>query len=542
MEIHKPIEIEVEIQKPSMIKQVMESRSHPLDMVREAISNMSAPEVAASEIVIQHYSDPELGAAFRFRDNGCGMEYSEDEENPGRLNRFVGLGYSKAAGLTSDLYGWKGLGTKLMLNCRKLEVITWIGNTSSQVFELRVNEPRGYLLQDVPKMPKFYLTRREPDATDQKGTQITVYGYDGGQKEYSFPEIKQYLYLNTFVGLTKLREVLPKVRLKVGPLEEEIRVGFQWIKPQYESSTEKSWRTVVINPPICISEKAETGEEVTIVLKGGFTLDTGLFRLSPHKRNTGLRLSVKGIPYFQLDFYSYKGEKFQQYKDLCSFVVECDAIESKLNMDRSSISNQFGDDPIVKAFRKAVMKAFDHFSESPEYRTYTERRRREDEVSKAGFLIQRQKSLSSADQEFVCVQEISGDIRVLHRVPKNEQDTLALFWKLEGAGLLPFEKFSSLEHTGNQGIDVIATFQVSDVSQLRIMEPVEFEATYENFIRHMHNPKQTALIICWEVEKPKSLEQLNPYTYRTIINDSILTVFEIKNFPGLITKKSPEIY
>ena len=538
----EPLEIEPGIQKPSMIKQVMESRSHPLDMVRETLSNMATPEVDAQEIIIQHYSDPDFGATFRFKDDGCGMDYTGTEENPGRLDRFVGLGFSRAAGLTADLYGWKGLGAKLMLNCRRLEVTTWTGIAETPVYELKVNEPRSHLLQDVPAMPKFYLSRRAAESTDRQGTTVTIFGYDGGQKEYGFEEVKRYLYLNTIVGLTTPRESMPTVILKVGNYEEVLPVGFQWITSQKDEQGNKSWRTVVIDPPIVVAERSRDGEEVKVSLKGGFTLDTGRFKLSPHRRNTGIRLSVKGVPYFQLDFYAYKGSKFQQYKDLCSFVVECDAIESKLNMDRSNISNQFGDDPIVEAFRKAIAEAFDQVAGSEEYKTFLERRRREDERSKASFLIKRQNDLSSPNIEFVCISDEDNEFRVLHRVPENEQDTLALFWKLEGGGLLPFERFTTLEHTANQGIDVIATFQESEESPLRIMEPIEFEAKYENFLRHAHNPKQTSLVICWEVERPKALQQLNPYTFRATIEDAVLTVYAIQNFPKILIKKYDEVH
>lgn len=543
IEKYDPIEIEPGIQKPSMIKQVMESRSHPLDMVREALSNMATPEVGASGLIIQHYADPDFGATFRFKDDGSGMDYSGSDDSPRRLDRFIGLGYSKAAGLAADLYGWKGLGAKLMLNCRRLELVTWEGIGEKPVYKLEVNEPRSHLLQDVPVMPKFYLSKRPSEAIDRRGTVITVFGYDGGQKEYSFDEIKRYLYLNTIVGLTKPREPFPAISLKVGSYEESLPVGFQWITAQYDENGNKSWRTVVVDPPIPITEKSSNGDEVEVSLKGGFTLDTGLFKLSPHRRNTGLRMSVKGIPYFQLDFYAYKGSKFQQYKDLCSFVVECDSIESKLNMDRSNISNQFGDDPIVKAFQRAVAGAFDQLAGSDDYREFIDRRRKEDEKSKASFLIQRQNDLSSPEQEFVCVTDTdNGGLQILHRVPKNEQDTLALFWKLEGRGLLPFERFTTLEHTANQGIDVIATFQETEESQLRIMEPVEFEATYERFLRHAHNPKQTSLVICWEVEKPNKLQQLNPYTYRATIGDAIVTVYQIKSFPGIHIRKYTEVH
>jgi len=127
MEINQTQKIKPKVHDLSAFKQVMESRSHPLDMVREAISNMMAPEVGASEITIQHYSHPEFNASFIFKDNGVGMTYTGDAERPGRLDRFIGLAFSKAAGLGSDYWGWKGLGSKLMLNCSKMVVETWTG-------------------------------------------------------------------------------------------------------------------------------------------------------------------------------------------------------------------------------------------------------------------------------------------------------------------------------------------------------------------------------------------------------------------------------
>lgn len=544
-EVHEPIEINVEIQKPSIIKQVMESRSHPLDMVRESLSNMYTPEVKASEIVIQHYDDPDYGATFRFKDDGIGMEYTGNKKTPGRLDRFVGLGFSKAAGLQADRYGWKGLGAKLMLNCRKLEVTTWNGVANKPVHKLEVNEPRGHLLQDVPTMPKFYLSKRSPERTDRKGTVITVFGYDGGGKTYNLEEIKRYLYLNTVVGLTKPSDYMPTVRLKVGSNEELLPIGFQWITEQYDKDNIISWRTVVIDPPIQVTENTRANGDVTITLKGGFTLDTGLFKLSPHRRNTGLRISVKGIPYFQLDFYTYKGEKFKQYKDLCSFIVECDAIEPKLNMDRSAISNEFGSDPIIVAFRKAVASAFDKLAESTKYNEFLEHQKKEDEKTKASFLIERQNALTIPDQQYVCVISDKNELRVLHREPKNEQDTLALFWKLEGLNFLPFEQFTSWEHTAKKGIDVIASYQESEDSQLHIMVPIEFEVTYEEkkFLeQHGHNPKQTSVIICWKVEKPKTLRQISRHVYSTILKGHTITIYEIQNFPRITLKNYTEIH
>jgi hypothetical protein len=395
------------------------------------------------------------------------------------------------------------------------------------------------LLSEPPQEPIYELTQRTPNPADRQGTTINIYGYDGGKYNYGFEELKNYLYLNTAVGLTKKMENLPGIKLKVNHQEEYLPIGFKFVTEQ-----PGSWRTVIISPHIVKTEKVKTEEgkeiDVEVTLKGGFTLDTGLFGLSPKRYNTGLRLSIKGIPYFQLHLYDYKGNKFNQYKDLCSFIVECDALEPKLNMDRSNISNQFGDDLIVKTFRKLTAKCFDDFAESNGYKDFEQKRRNEDEKSKATALRDRQSALSHKDQEYVCIMN-GEDIKVIHKVPDCEHDTLALFWKLESNQILPFAKFVTLEHTAQAGIDVIATYQIDEQSTMNQFVSIEFEFAFSNFIKHGHNPKQTSMIICWEVDKPKELQKINEYFYRYNIDGLSIPVYEIKNFSNILIKKFNEI-
>jgi len=533
MQINESQKIKPQIHSLSAFKQVMESRSNPLDMVREAISNMMAPEVGATEIIIQHYSHPDYSSSFIFKDDGIGMVYTGDTDNPGRLDRFIGFAFSKAAGLAGDYWGWKGLGSKLMLNCSKLVIETWTGNISDSVYKIEIFNPRSCLLSEPPQEPVYELSKRPHNNIDKKGTKIEIYGYDGGKVQYSFDKIKNYLYLNTAVGLTKSMSGLPTVRLKADNKEEEIPIGYKYITKQAD------WRTVAIDPAIIKSETVTTEEgkivTVEVVLKGGFTLETGLFGLSPKKYNTSIRLSVKGIPYFQLPLYEYKGSKFNQYKDLCSFIVECDALESKLNMDRSSINNQSGEDIIVKTFKKLTNKCFDEFAESDNYREFMQKQRNEDEISKAKALQDRQKILFNKDQNYVCINTEDG-IKVLHKEPNAEHDTLALFWKLEALGLLPFAKFITLEHTKQAGIDVIASYQQDEQSTTNQFASIEFEYNFTNFIKHGHNPKQTSLIICWNVDKERDLIKVNDYKYKYEVQGLSIFVYEIRSFPGILIK------
>ncbi|MDD5701027.1 MAG: hypothetical protein PHU23_03160 [Dehalococcoidales bacterium] len=539
-----PQRIQPKVHELSMIKQVLESRSHSLEIIREALSNMCAPEVGAQEVKIQFFLHPDYGGTFIFRDDGCGMDYSDDVSDPGRLNRFLNLGYSGAAGISVDKYGWKGLGSKLMLNCKRLEIITWNGLPNSPVYKVEIENPRSKLLQDIPEWPQYYLTKRDLiEHTDKKGTTITMYGVEGGNVSYQFEDLKRYLYWNTIVGITKNEPGMPEVFLKVNLHEEKLPIGYRWIR-QRDPGGPSSWRTVLTEQSITATDRASTGEEVTVVLKGGFTLDTAdAFApgegLSPARGNVGLRLSVLGIPYFRLTFYRLKGERFQMYESLCSFVVECDQLNTKLNIDRSGYNR---DDPIAKAFEKAVTKAFDHLAMSESYKTYNEKRHHEDEVTKGKFLNDRKKALGKPDQNYVCINNSSpNQIRILHRVPENEQDTLALFWKLEGAHILPFAHFVSLEHTAKSGIDIIADYQIEDDGQLHIAEAIEFEYIYENFLAHAHSAKQTSLVICWKIRNPANLQVIKPWISRAQIGDHVINVVELQKLDCISINPGAEL-
>lgn len=544
METATSTKIKPQVHDLSAFKQIMESRSHPLDMLREAISNMMAPEVKATEIRVQHYSHPEHNASFILRDDGIGMTYTGNPDNPGRIDRFIGLAFSRAAGLEADYWGWKGLGSKLMLNCNKLVIESWTGKSDNKFIILNIINPRNSLLSEPPLAPDYYLTQREPLPSDFKGTKIEVLGYDGGNKMYSMDEIERYLYWNTAIGITKDIHHKPKFLLKVNSDEKELAIGYKFITPQYLDDGKRDWRTVVIEEPISkegIVTIDNKEKEIKVVLKGGFTLDTGKFGLSPHRYNTGLRLSVKGIPYFQFPFYEYKGSKFQQYKDLCSFIVECDEMESKLNLDRSNISNQMGDDIVVKTFKRLTSKCFDEFTESLAYKEFEQNKRKEDERNKATAVRRRQVDLVKPNQEYACVK-IDEEIKLLHRVPdKSEMHTLCIFWKLEALGKLPFENFITWEHTKKDGIDVIASFQIDDESSLENFVPIEFEAEFENYLTHGHNPKQTKCIICWKINNKAKLRKINEYLYYYDVAGTSVPVYEIKSFPEVLIKQYSEV-
>ncbi len=114
------------INELSLMKQLIKERAHPLDLLRELISNSGAREVGATEIRIKYTVDEE-GHIFEVIDNGCGMDFTDNKLLPGRLDKFFGLGLSTIVGIKSDEFSWKGLGSKLAYQSRRIEIATWCG-------------------------------------------------------------------------------------------------------------------------------------------------------------------------------------------------------------------------------------------------------------------------------------------------------------------------------------------------------------------------------------------------------------------------------
>src|SRR5688572_22805910 len=120
-------EVDPLISEIGLMKQLIKERLHPLDLVRELVSNAGAKEIQATEIRINYYVN-QNGHVFEVSDNGCGMDYTGHKQVPGRLDRFLGLGLSAIIGKKSDEFSWKGLGSKLAYQSHRVEIETYRTN------------------------------------------------------------------------------------------------------------------------------------------------------------------------------------------------------------------------------------------------------------------------------------------------------------------------------------------------------------------------------------------------------------------------------
>lgn len=518
----EPVETPISIEEISIIRQVIENRKHPLDMVREQISNICAKEVGAQNIQISYYVDPQYGASFIFEDDGCGMNYSGDLKQPGRLDRFINLGFSAISGFKGDEFSWKGLGSKLAFNCRRLEIETW--TKEEEGYRVIIDDPYEKLKRR--ERPKAQIFKLPPEMFKRKGTILKVLGYEDGKtdRNYSFDNIKNYLVHRTLLGCTRPRN-LPRCVLNVLGRTEEVPTGYPFIKKQNPDE----WWTVTIDPPIEKVETCSDGTEVKVVLKGGFTTETSKYNITPRNRNVGLILSVKGIPYFELDYYEFRGN-LNPIRKMCNMVAECDELFEIMDLARGDYRRE---DEKAEAFEKALKKAVQEFTTRQEYKLYLEKARKEELKRQSEMLEDRKKNLRSKRQKYVY---ITGMNEPIHKEPENEMDTLAVLWKLEGMKKLPFFCFRSLDHTSARkgGIDIIADIQEEETGEMKRLVSMEVEHEFENFERHKHHPAQTSYVLCWKVSDPDILEKaVERYKYFKRINGHILQIFVISEFPGV---------
>jgi len=525
-------DIDLIIQEVALMKQLIKERSHPLSLLRELISNSGAREVGATEIKIKYTIDEE-GHIFEVIDNGCGMNYTGQKAIPGRLDKFLGLGLSTIVGIKSDEFSWKGLGSKLAYQSRRIDIDTWCG--SGDAIKVEVNEPWSSIERNLVPKPKIFIYK--PEEGRKTGTSIKILGHPPYRKErpFTIEEIKKFLLHRTFFGFTRQRENLPKVSLSVLGQTEILDFGF----PELKFKESKSG-TIFVDEQNKIT-KSGTNRSVYVQMKGFYTWDEKDYGLDKNQMNTGLILSVKGIPYFDLDMGDYGSRNLRTARpgvNKCCLIVECDQIQEEMNIPRSGLN----DSEPTDLFKKAVSEIFEKIESSPEYLKF--RRIQEERATEAGAdaLKGKKQNLESENQMWVVFQSSdAGKPIVLSREPENENDVLCILWKLEALGVLPFKEFQTLGHAGT-GPDLIVHFQEDAQSNPDRYTSIEIESKFYNYKVHGHKPSQYPRVVCWEIGKTPKIPVSRTdkkYKHTVVKEDLQIHIFSIRLMDGVkvIAKK-----
>lgn len=510
---------------------LIKEHKHSLDLIRELLSNAGAREVGATRIEISYTKDRE-GHIFEIKDNGCGMNYTGKQTIPGRLDRFLGLGLSAIGGFESDEFSWKGLGSKLAYQSRRIEIETRFGQYP--FYDVRVNEPWESLKHN--QLPKPRISNY-PNSDAPTGTKIRVVGYPPHRQEkpFTLSEIKDYLLHRTFAGFTKNRENPPSISLSVLGNEEVLQFGFpefhgiEWIKGIIFDGEHNR---LLVN---IIKDFPKIG---LVVLKGFLAWDAERLGLEKSGLNTGLILSSRGIPYFDLPMEEYGARSILRGfpgKGGTCLVVECDRINTEMNISRSDLN----DSAETIAFKEAVKNLLETLETSQEYlekfRSIPATKKRQESAS---YLADQKCIIESEDQNWVILQREGQESVLLMREPQNESEVNALIWKLEVLESLPFEKFQSLGYIGaKRGPDLLVNFQEEKDSEPYRGIVIEIENKFYSYTAHGHYSAQYPKVICWDAPTQGRKDRLSTtnrkYKFTITKEEYQVHVFILKQFDGI---------
>jgi DNA topoisomerase VI subunit B len=160
-------------------RQIAIDFTNPLEIIREAVSNSFDANASHITILFHHETiDGEDTLKIIIRDNGDGMDQSD-------LENFFDLGNSSRLNDPNSI-GEKGHGTKVYFNSKKLIVKSKKGG---QGIEAKMNNVWPSLKQNI--IPDYEWELKDIDF--DKGTEITVIGYNSKFTAFTHEEIKDYI-------------------------------------------------------------------------------------------------------------------------------------------------------------------------------------------------------------------------------------------------------------------------------------------------------------------------------------------------------------
>ena len=515
----------------ALFKNLIKERAQPFDLVRELLSNAGASQVGATKIAISYIKDRE-GHVFEIEDDGCGMNFTGQRDIPGRLDKFLGLGLSSIVGIEADEFSWKGLGSKLSYQSRRVEIQTRFKN--HPLYHVTVNEPWSSLERNL--VPKPRITEF-PNPDEAPFTRIRVVGHPPHRLEQPFTleEIRTFLLHRTFAGFTRPRDDAPEITLSVLGHTEVIPFGF----PGFRDITwpkgielRRDENRLLVN---IIDRSPVVG---LVCLKGFLTWDAARYGLSRHSLNTGLILSSRGIPYFELSLEDCGARSITHANpgaEKTCLVVECDGIYSEMNISRSNLVDSAG----ALAFKKVVTNLLRKVERSDDYLAFRQIPRSRRIVESAESLSQQKREIELEGQNWVVFQRHGRSPLVLIREPKNENEVNALLWKLEALDALPFAEFQTLAYVGTRrGPDIIANFQEDQSSEPLRAAVIEVENNFYSYRSHGHLPSQYPKVICWDTPTSGRKVRLRPvankkYKYTVDMGEYQVHVFVLSRMEGI---------
>jgi hypothetical protein len=530
-------EIDVLRHDVGIFKNLINERQHPLDLVRELLSNAAASQVGATRIEIAYTRDRQ-GHVFEVSDDGCGMDFSDDPERIGRLDRFLGLGLSSIAGVRSDEFSWKGLGSKLAYQSRRVMIETRA--EGHPLYEVRIDEPWSTLKRN--QVPRPRITEHK-DPAYPTGTRIRVLGHPPHRQDEPFTrdEIHSFLLHRTFTGFTSRRADPPRILLSVlGRIE---RLDFGW--PEFRGLSFPDWlqldrsrKTLIVHTSL------QRPPSMNVTLKGFLTWEPERFGLADERLNTGLLLSSRGIPYFELPMAEYGAGRLERCpgRGRVCLVAECDALYSQMNLSRSGLV----DSAETLEFKEVLRQLFDHLAGSDEYRAFRELKSASWRAERAAQLVAARRTIGSDEQNWVVLERDGAEPLVLMREPKNEAEVVAILGKLESLGALPFARFQTVAHPKHaRNLGLFVQFQEETEAEPVSIAMFQAEKKFRSRKRRVAVETELPNVICWDAPAPGRSARLvrtpKKYKFLAQFDGAQFPVYVLRLMDGLNVQSAREL-
>jgi len=478
--------------------------SNPLDLVREAISN--AFDAEATEISIAFTMIDDCGRKtlkIEIDDNGTGMDYAG-------LQSFFDLGNSMRSG-DAEKIGEKGHGTKVYINCDKIEVCTQRDNKK---YSAIMNEPKYSLF--AGKLPSVDVEIEDIGSSDTY-TQIVIYGYNNNdRRKFTHEQLKDYILWFTKMGSIEKQFDIEKYKdviLKLKGVDRKESDGFEIIKfghifPEESQSVDELLDLHMVNAPKYYCKKwvfkgtLEHSPEVEyqavyylegtrvkydynpMIKRSGYTAPLGGYTV---QERYGIWLCKDYMPIQRKnEWITKKGSEYTRFHAF----VNCQ--ELRLTANRGSIENTPSE--VIQDIQAAVEKDYNSIISSSEWA----------DVDYLENEAEAYNTVDKEDREYKHRIDLVKRAKIatykgLHLVePQKEQGVFSLFLQISQAeeDLFPFY---IIDYDTHSGIDVIVK-EKNDSLPLKQdrLYYVEFknrlERNFNHSFEHLHN------IICWDID------------------------------------------
>ncbi len=471
--------------------------SNPLDLVREAISNAydaKCSEIKISFEVVKQYGESILKIILK--DNGSGM-------TPEQLQSFFDLGNSTRRD-DENAIGEKGHGTKVYFNSRKIEVLTSTGNEG---FMAIMDEPFRKLFDR--KIPTVEVT---PKNRIDKGTEITIYGYNNNRRDkFTHPILKDHIVWFTKHGSVENRFSDPehKVRLFLQGLGEnsfeEIDQGHYF--PADSKNINKLLDEYMVKAPDYYSKKIvksgvlknfpEIKYEAVFGLEGryvkysynqmlrrpGYTAPEGSYTI---QERYGVWICKDYMPIQRKnEWVTFKGSEYTKFHAF----VNCQDL--RLTANRGSVDNTPSE--ILQDLKDEVRKIYDSIVKSDEW---TSMEWLEEEASAYQTTEKEKKNfdwrISKINRSNIAIH---NGITLVE--PERESGVFSIFLMLSqiDESLFPFHV---IDYDTHDGIDVIAKGDKKTPIASAKLFYVEFKRTLARGFNHSFENLHS--VVCWDTE------------------------------------------